>query len=72
MRLAPRRRGGKLAEMPDMGAIRESPDPDLAGLRQWPIKGFRNFIIIYRPLESGILVVRVLHASRDLERVFRE
>jgi plasmid stabilization system protein ParE len=30
----------KLAAMLGMGAIRESTDPKLAGLRQWPIKGF--------------------------------
>lgn len=38
----------KLADMPCMGTIRESSDPDLIGLRQWPVKGFRNFLVIYR------------------------
>ena len=63
---------GKLAVMPHMGAVRESPDPTLAGLRQWPIKGFRNFLIIYRPLRDGIVVVRVLHGAQDMDRVIVE
>jgi toxin ParE1/3/4 len=62
----------KLAFMRNMGAIRESPDPDLAGLRQWPIKGFRNFLVIYRPLRDGIIVVRVLHGARDIDQAITE
>jgi toxin ParE1/3/4 len=59
----------KLAIMPHMGAARESSDPKLAGLRQWPIKGFRNFLIIYRPLRDGIVIVRVLHGAQDIDQV---
>jgi toxin ParE1/3/4 len=62
----------KLAAMPGLGALRESPDPELAGLRQWPIKGFRNFLVIYRPLRDGIVVVRVLHGSRDIDSAISE
>jgi toxin ParE1/3/4 len=58
----------KLAVMPNMGAIRESQDPDLTGLRHWPIKGFRNFLIVYRPLRDGIVVVRILHGAQDIDR----
>lgn len=62
----------KLAAMPGMGAIRESSDPDLIGLRQWPIKRFRNYLIIYRPLRDGIVVVRVMHGAQDIGRAIRE
>ena len=61
----------KLASMPGMGAVRESTDPDLAGLRQWPIERFRNFVIIYRPLRDGIVVVRVLHGAQDVGRAIK-
>lgn len=63
---------GKLATMPQMGAVRESADPTLAGLRQWPIKRFRNFLIIYRPLRDGIVVVRILHGARDVDRAITD
>ena len=52
----------KLAAMPGMGAIRESSDPKLADLRVWPIK----------PLRDGIVVVRVLHGSQDIDRAIAE
>ena len=62
----------KLAALPGMGAIRESADPKLAGLRQWPLKGFRNFLIIYQPLRDGIVVIRVIHGAQDIERAITE
>jgi plasmid stabilization system protein ParE len=35
-----------------------------------PIRGFEKHVIFYRPIANGIEVVRVLHASRDLEAMF--
>jgi toxin ParE1/3/4 len=29
----------------------------------------RNYVIYYRPLEDGIVIVRVLHGARDHERL---
>ena len=33
----------------------------------WRIRGFREFLIFYRPTKDGIEVVPVLHAKRDLQ-----
>jgi len=53
-----------LASMPEMGRRR----PDLAPrLRSLPVG---NYIIFYRPLPSGIEVIRVLHGARDLPALF--
>lgn len=59
-----------LAEMPGMGALREFPNPRLHGVRSWPIKHFRNYLIFYRPIERGIEVLRIIHGARDIERLF--
>lgn len=59
----------RLAEMPGMGAARPSKKAELAGLRTWPIKGFRNYVICYRPSPEGIQVLRILHGMRDLNRI---
>lgn len=59
----------RLAAMPGMGGLWESPNPRLAGLRVWPIRGFENYLIFYRPLPDGIAVARVIHGSRDIERI---
>ncbi len=62
----------QLAAMPEMGATREYNEETLHGLRMWRLSGFPNHLIFYRPLESGIEVVRVLHAKRDIESLFTE
>lgn len=58
----------QLIEMPFLGAPRQFLHPRLHSLRQWPIQGFKNYLIIYRPFASanGLEVLRVLHASRDI------
>ncbi len=57
-----------LADMPGMGTPRDYGR--IEGLRMWPVRGFQRHLIFYRPIEGGIEVVRVLHASRDLEALF--
>lgn len=54
-----------LAEFPTVGQSREDLAP---GLRSLPLG---NYIIFYRPAETGIEVVRVLHGARDMRRLFR-
>jgi toxin ParE1/3/4 len=44
----------------------------LSTLRQWPIRGFENYLIFYLPTEAGIDVLRVLHGARDIDRILRE
>jgi toxin ParE1/3/4 len=68
---AVRRDAEKLAVMPGMGALRDFARPDLKDVRSWPVTGFRNFLIFYRPLADGIEVIRVVHGARDLDRIFR-
>jgi toxin ParE1/3/4 len=60
----------RLAEMPEIGNLCESNHPALRGLRLWPIKRFRKYLILYRPLTDGIEVLRVLHGARDIESLF--
>jgi len=53
-----------LADFPKMGVSREELITDL---RSQPVG---NYLIFYFPLEDGIDIVRVLHGSRDIERLF--
>jgi toxin ParE1/3/4 len=59
----------QLAAMPEIGGRYESANPALADLRQWPISGFRSHWVFYRYREGRVEVARVLHASRDLDRL---
>jgi toxin ParE1/3/4 len=44
--------------------------PEIAGLRVWPIEGFRNYLVFYRPTDDGVEILRVLHGARDIEALF--
>ena len=59
-----------LGSMPDIGSPWESENPALAGLRVWPVSGFKRYLVFYRSTEDSIQIVRVLHAARDIESIF--
>ncbi len=60
----------RLAADPLLGHNWESPMPQLAGIRVYPMPSpFRNYLIFYRPTEDGIEVLTVLHGARDLQAV---
>ena len=63
---------GQLVQMPSMGSIEEVRAPRAAGLRRWPIPGFRNYLIFYRQTTGGIQIVRVLHGARDIGSLLEE
>ena len=60
----------QLARRPTIGRVRAFDHPRLVGLRSWPVRGFKRHLIFYRPTESGIEVIRVLHGARDLPTIF--
>jgi toxin ParE1/3/4 len=61
----------RLLAMPGMGSLYESDEPELAGLRFFPVFRFRSYFIFYRPTSNGIEVLRVLHGARDIESLLR-
>lgn len=62
----------RLAAAPDSGALVEVTRKELAGMRRWPVKGFEKILLFYIPFSNGIDLVRVLHGSRDLHRLFED
>jgi toxin ParE1/3/4 len=60
-----------IAKMPSMGRVYDSTDTKLQNLRKWHIKGFRAYLIFYRFELDRIEIVRILHASQDLGRIFK-
>lgn len=54
------------ARQTGMGDMR----PDLGeGIRCFPVA---SYVIFYRPIEKGILLLTIIHGSRDIPVVFRE
>ena len=53
-----------LARLPEIGRERPELGPDLRG---FPVG---SYIIFYRVIDSGVEIVRVLSAARDLDALF--
>ena len=53
------------ADNPGIGTARDNLAP---GLRSFPVG---NYLVFYRIVPDGIELVRVLHGSRDLEKLLR-
>lgn len=57
-----------LAAFPAIGPRRD----ELAdALRSFPVSKYTDYLVFYRPITDGIEVIRVLHGSRNLRRLFR-
>jgi toxin ParE1/3/4 len=56
-----------LATQPNMGWHSRLKNPVLASLRVFRVSGFERLLVLYRPRLDGVEIVRVVHASRDLE-----
>ena len=39
-------------------------------LRCMPITKFLQHVVYYKPLADGVIVIRVLHGARDVDRIF--
>lgn len=60
------RQAETLANNPGIGRARPELQPDM---RSFPVG---RYVLLYRPIEGGIEVARVLHGMRDIDRIFRE
>jgi toxin ParE1/3/4 len=47
-------------------------DPSVAQMRQYPVKGFKNYLVLYELTETTIDIVRVVHGARNLEPLLLE
>jgi len=57
----------ELAQMPHLGAPGKSRKFPM--LRMWRVRHFEKYLIFYQPLEDGVQVERVIHASQDYTRL---
>jgi toxin ParE1/3/4 len=60
----------RLAEMPGLGGRCEFRNPEFADIRVFPIKRFPKYLVFYRPIPDGVLIIRILHSSQDIESIF--
>lgn len=60
-----------IASHPGLGCSRRYRNPELAGIRMFPVTDFPKYLVFYRTVSCSIEVVRLLHGSRDIEKLFR-
>jgi len=39
-------------------------------VRCFPISRFPSHIVYYKPLADGVVIIRVIHGARDIDRIF--
>jgi toxin ParE1/3/4 len=60
-----------LGRMPGMGKRYQHPTRQDLNLHQWPVKGFRAYLIFYRIHAAEIEIVRVLPAVRNIDQILQ-
>lgn len=53
-----------IADVPFMGRDRSDVAENLRGI------AMGSYVVFYRPIEDGIVIIRVLHGARDLPELF--
>lgn len=61
-----------LAKNPGLGSPCHFTHPFLAEVRNWRVKGFKNYLVYHAPVADGVRIYRVLHGARDIENVLAE
>lgn len=62
----------ELEAMPCLGRPYFSENPRLTDLRVRRVKGFRNHLIFYKPINGGVEFIHLLHAARDIGHVLED
>jgi plasmid stabilization system protein ParE len=57
------------AFFPKLGRLLVRKRSRLHGARYLILKGFRNHVLYFQPTKKGIIVLRVLRGSRDLDQI---
>ncbi len=58
-----------LLSKPSAGSPKRLSNPQLNGLRSWPVKDFENWRVYYLANADLLTVVRILHGKRDIRAV---
>lgn len=59
----------RLERFPESAELLDPPSPNHPGLRVAGLVRFYRYAVYYRPTADGILVVRVLHTSRNVTAI---
>ena len=61
----------QIAKLPGIGRLSGFTHPKLTQVRQFPVKGFKNYLIYYQIQGEIIDVMHVLQGSQNIARILR-
>jgi toxin ParE1/3/4 len=61
-----------IAQIPEGGTLLNFGRFRDSGIHVRTIKGFENHLVFYRPSETSVEIIRVLHGARDLSSAWDE
>jgi toxin ParE1/3/4 len=56
-----------IVSSPFIGSVVDALRPHQDGIRMWPVRHFRSYLLLYRPVNDQIEIVRLLHGASDWE-----
>ncbi len=59
-----------IANHPFIGSSRHFQNTKLNDLRMWRVKGYEQYLIIYKVEETVIKILRIINAKRDFNLIF--
>ena len=62
----------QLLRFPTLGSSHDPMVSRLEGIRRFRVKGFEDYLVFYRPTQTGIDVVRLIHGARDIGAAFAQ
>ena len=60
----------QLVALPGMGSVRHFRPERLQEVRMMPVTGFEHYLLFYTAADTGMKVLRILHAARDFPTLF--
>jgi toxin ParE1/3/4 len=61
-----------LAERPGKGSPKRFRNPRFRDIRSWWVPGFRKYLIFYQPSDEAIVILGVVHGTRDVRALLRK
>ena len=62
----------QIAKTPEIGRLSGFTHPKLPQVRQYPVKGFKNYLIYYQLQPETIDILHVLHGAQDIETLLQQ
>jgi toxin ParE1/3/4 len=59
----------QLRKTPEIGRVNQLVISKLGVIRQWRLKGFKDYLVFYRVEADTVEILRVLYGARDLSEI---